>query len=70
MKMLRKFMLMGIVLLLPVLAAVEKTYAAEDGMITDLTDKEESPEDGSDTENTGRICRIRKRRMKKKQKKL
>ena len=53
MKMLRKFMLMGIVLLLPVLAAVEKTYAAEDGMITDLTDKEESPEDGSDTENTG-----------------
>ena len=29
MKMLRKFMLMGIVLLLPVLAAVEKTYAAE-----------------------------------------
>ena len=53
MKMIRRFMFMGIVLLLSALVTGEKIYAAEGGMITELSDKEDGFEDGLDTENTG-----------------
>lgn len=52
MKSIRKFMFIGIVMLLTVLLAGEKIYAAENGIITDFPDEDGTSESGSDTEDT------------------